>query len=289
MARPSGAFAMLALDQRVSLETMFVAAGRPSAPAALDAFRDLVLEAADGHVSAVLLERGYLDRSGVRRWPPERPTLIVAADELQQVVGGPALDSSLDTAAIPIGRSLGAVAAKLLVPWMTSATEEQHARQVATAAAFVSQTHDAGLAALVEVIVHGGSRPGERLATPDELLDAASRLSKGADVYKAQVPIHAGDSAGEVTSLSRELSTTVGIPWVVLSTGVSDERFPELVAASCRGGASGFLAGRAIWSRAVPATDVTGTREVLRGSTNDLTRLAAIVDAEARPWTEAIV
>ena len=107
-------------------------------------------------------------------------------------------------------------------------------------------------------------------------------------MYKAQVPIHAGDTPDDVTSLARELSATVGIPWVVLSTGVSDERFPELVAASCRGGASGFLAGRAIWSRAVPPADVTATREMLRGSTNDLTRLAAIVDAEARAWTEAI-
>jgi sulfofructosephosphate aldolase len=107
-------------------------------------------------------------------------------------------------------------------------------------------------------------------------------------VYKAQVPIHGGDTPADVTALAGEMTQVVGIPWVVLSTGVPDARFPELVAASCRGGASGFLAGRAIWSRAVSGTDAASTRALLAGSVQDLDRLASIVDAEARPWTEAV-
>jgi sulfofructosephosphate aldolase len=107
-------------------------------------------------------------------------------------------------------------------------------------------------------------------------------------VYKAQVPIHGGDTPADVTARAREMTQVVGIPWVVLSTGVPDARFPELVAASCRGGASGFLAGRAIWSRAVTATDPASARALLAGSVEDLDRLASIVDAEARPWTEAV-
>jgi hypothetical protein len=37
----------------------------------------------------------------------------------------------------------------------------------------------------------------------------------------------------------------------------------------------------------VPATDEATTRAFLAASSADLDRLAAIVDAEARPWTEA--
>ena len=74
----------------------------------------------------------------------------------------------------------------------------------------------------------------------------------------------------------------------MLSTGVSDDRFPELVGASCRGGASGFLAGRAIWSRAVSATTTDEATSRLRTSVADLERLSAIVDAEARPYTEVV-
>jgi sulfofructosephosphate aldolase len=288
LARPGGGFAMMALDQRISLQTMFVAAGRPSADADLDAFRTLVLEAAQGHVSAVLLERGYLGRGGVTRWPADRSSLILAVDDLRQELGAPAQDAGIDTVALEAGPSLGASALKLLMPWMAGADEETHARQTATVRSFVEQAHTAKLPALVEAIVHGGTEAGQRRATPDELLEAAAILSQGADVYKAQVPIHGGDTEADVTALAREMTQVVGIPWVVLSTGVPDARFPDLVAASCRGGASGFLAGRAIWSRAVAGTDEASTRSLLAGSTADLSRLASIVDAEARPWTEAI-
>ncbi|MBX3030615.1 MAG: hypothetical protein KF809_10670 [Chloroflexi bacterium] len=287
LARSSGGFAMLALDQRISLQSMFLSAGRPATSADLDAFRSLVLEAAEGHVSAVLLERGYLGRLGITQWPADRPSLILAADDLHQELGSPAQDAGIDHDAVTVAPALGATALKLLMPWMAGADEETHARQAATAAAFVDAAHEAGLPALVEAIVHGGTQAGVQRATPDELLEAAAILSRGADVYKAQVPIHGGDAVADVTALAREMTAVVGIPWVVLSTGVPDARFPELVAASCRGGASGFLAGRAIWSRAVPGTDVEDTRRLLEGSSDDLRHLAAIVDAEARPWTEA--
>lgn len=288
LARPSGAFAMLALDQRISLETMFAAAGRGTTSADLDGFRDLVVAAARDHVSALLLERGYLCRSGITRWPDDRPSLILAVDDLRQELGAPAQDADLDAESVAVAPQLGATALKLLMPWMAGADDETHDRQAATVAAFVDAAHAAGLPALVEAIVHGGTHAGQQRATPEELLAAAARLSRGADVYKAQVPIHGGDAPADVTALAREMTQVVGIPWVVLSTGVPDERFPELVAASCRGGASGFLAGRAIWSRAVPAADEASTRALLEGSRADLGRLASIVDAEARPWTEAI-
>jgi sulfofructosephosphate aldolase len=278
---------MLALDQRISLQTMFEAMGRPFGDGDLDAFRDVVLDEVESHVSAVLLERGYLCRTAITRWPGNRPALILAVDELQQELGSPAQDAGLDHEAVAVAPELGAQALKLLMPWIAGADDETHARQTATVAAFVEAAHGVGLPALVESIVHGGTRPGERLATPDELLGAAATLSRGADVYKAQVPIHGGDSPADVTALAREMTQVVGIPWVVLSTGVPDARFPELVAASCRGGASGFLAGRAIWSRAVAGADPVSTRALLAGSAQDLDRLASIVDAEARPWTEA--
>lgn len=287
LARPSGGLAMLALDQRGSLESMFAAAGRPVTNTDLDAFRADVLRTVAHHASAVLLERGYLSRGGITRWPAEGPPLILAVDALDQEPGAPVRDAQLDREAVGVAPELGARALKLLMPWMAGADDETHDRQAATVSAFVEAAHAAGLPALVEAIVHGGTRPGERRATPDELLDAAARLSRGADVYKAQVPVHGGETVADVTALAREMTQVVGIPWVVLSTGVPDDRFPELVAASCRGGASGFLAGRAIWSRAVPATTDTSRQALLAASAADLVRLVSIVDAEARPWTEA--
>ncbi len=288
LARPSGAFAMLAMDQRVSLETMFRNNGRDTSSGTLDTFRGLVLDAAAPYVSAILLDTGYLSRARVGSSAPDATGLIVAVDDLEQPAGMPAQDSTIDREAVQLAVPLQADALKLLIIWLSEAGDEKHAQQAAMAVEFVALAHAQGMLALVEVIGHGGVRPGDRPMTADELLEAAEVLGRGADIYKAQVPIHGGDSAQDVERLAREMTATVQVPWVVLSTGVSDERFPELVGASCRGGASGFLAGRAIWSRAVPATTTEETIAILQSSATDLGRLSAIVDAEARPYTEVI-
>ena len=288
LARPSGAFAMLAMDQRVSLETMFRNAGRGTSTGTLDAFRGLVLDAAAPHVSAILLDRGYLERAGVGAWASGTSGLIVAADDLQQPAGLPAQDSTVDREAASLAVTLGADALKLLVVWLSGAGDEKHAQQAAMVDEFVELAHARGMLALVEVIAHGGVRAGERPVTAKELLAAAAALGPGSDIYKAQVPIHGGDSAADVERLARDMTAVVRVPWVVLSTGVSDDRFPELVGASCRGGASGFLAGRAIWSRAVSAVTTDDAVVRLRTSAADLAQLSAIVDAEARPYTEVV-
>jgi sulfofructosephosphate aldolase len=69
-------------------------------------------------------------------------------------------------------------------------------------------------------------------------------------------------------------------PWVVLSQGVDAQRFPAAVEAACRGGAAGFLAGRAIWTDAIrPDRDTEAAlREV---SVPRLIDLGALVDRVA--------
>jgi sulfofructosephosphate aldolase len=63
------------------------------------------------------------------------------------------------------------------------------------------------------------------------------------------------------------------VPWVVLSQGVPQDEFPAAVEAACRGGASGFLAGRALWTNALAADDPT---ELLR--TQSVPRLQELIE-----------
>jgi sulfofructosephosphate aldolase len=58
------------------------------------------------------------------------------------------------------------------------------------------------------------------------------------------------------------------------------------VAASCRGGASGLLAGRGVW-RAALATDDPEAELATHGRQR-LRALLDVVDAEARPWRSAL-
>jgi sulfofructosephosphate aldolase len=76
------------------------------------------------------------------------------------------------------------------------------------------------------------------------------------------------------------------VPWVVLSQGVAVDDFPGAVEASCKGGAAGFLAGRALWTSTLGADDPT--RLLRERSVPRLQELVAIVDEHARPWREKV-
>src|SRR4029453_14595672 len=103
-------------------------------------------------------------------------------------------------------------------------------------------------------------------------------------LYKCQVPLEGKGDPAEITRHAREIDAALPVPWVVLSQGVAADDFPGAVEASCKGGASGFLAGRALGTATLGADDPT---EILRErSVPRLRALGEIVDAHARPWRE---
>ena len=60
-----------------------------------------------------------------------------------------------------------------------------------------------------------------------------------------------------------QITDAVSSPWVVLSSGVPADVFPQAVELACREGASGFLAGRAVWAAVIGSDDVE--RDLGRG------------------------
>lgn len=278
LALPGGAFAMLAIDQRVSLETMFEAAGRPVTTDALDTFRAEVLTVLAPDASAVLVERGLVERGRLPALGGPPPGRILAGERLVQERGHGATGSSIDPDAATIALGMGAQALKLMAIHEVGSPVDPIRTLIAD---FIAGAHAAGLVALVEGIVRA---PAGASVTADAFLASTMVMAYGSDLYKAQTPIFGGSDAPSITALSREISDAIAAPWVVLSTGVPEDRFPEAVAAACRGGASGFLAGRGIWASAIGAADPAAT---LRGPARErLVELRSIVAAEARPWTE---
>lgn len=270
---------MLAIDQRVSLETMFEAAGRPVTTDALDAFRADVLRVLAPDASAVLLERGVVERGRLPDLGGPPPGRILAGERLVQERGHGATASAIDPDAAAIARGMGAHALKLMAIHEVGTSLEPIEALIG---AFIAGAHAAGLVALVEGIVRA---PAGGTVSADAFLASTVAMARGADLYKAQTPIFAGTDAAAITGLSRRITDAIAAPWVVLSTGVAEDAFPAAVAAACQGGASGFLAGRGIWASAIGAADPAAA---LRGPARDrLVELRTIVAAEARPWTEA--
>jgi sulfofructosephosphate aldolase len=275
---------MLALDQRESLRRMFPAVdGREASDEQLRRFKAAATRVLAPRASAVLLDRPFAV-TGSRPESVGRASLILAADVLDQPPGEAVAGSRLDPLVTPefIAR-VGAVAVKFLVVWRPDGRTGERARLVTS---FLDVARSAGVASLVEAVVRpAGGRDwagtGERHAA---ILRAAGEIATlGGTIYKAEVPGYAPGDVSLVREQAQRMSEIVAGPWVVLSNGVAQADFADALREACRGGARGFLAGRAIWGDAVGDPDTLDA--LTRRSAPRLDALAAIVAREsvARP------
>jgi sulfofructosephosphate aldolase len=232
------------------------------------------------YASGFLIDRHYGYEELVReRLLPESCGLILAADALEQPPGGiveeTELDDRVDAAA---ARRNGVVALKLLVIWRD---DDRRAHRVETARRFVELARSHGLLSVLEPVVRGPDGFDREAA----IVEAATELGAvECDLYKCEVPTHGAGDPGEITQWSRRIDAVVPCPWVVLSQGVDPERYPLAVEAACKGGASGMLAGRAVWTATLAADDPTAL--LREHSVPRLRELARIVDEHGRPWRD---
>jgi sulfofructosephosphate aldolase len=185
--------------------------------------------------------------------------LIMAVDLLDQERGGIVEDTRLDEIDdLPDG----VVALKLLVIWRD---DDRRRERIEMCERFVALAQRHGVLSVLEPVVR----------EDHQILDAARELgATRPSLYKAQAP-----RAGDVVARCREITEALPVPWVVLSQGVPRDEFPQAVENACKGGARGFLAGRALWTNTLAADDPT---ELLRTqSVPRLQELTEIVDRYA--------
>jgi sulfofructosephosphate aldolase len=248
-----GNFSMLAIDQRESLRGMLGRA-RPTRRVEDDELVEFKLAAArelTPYASAVLLDRFY----GAPAARASKCPIILAGDILHSdVPGGAVTRAELDrdvTADVVAG--FGAVALKMLVPWLPGA----QSAAIELAAEFMELCNHLGLLGIVEGVI----RPADFDSWTDNekneaLVEAAQGLGSTAPhLYKAEVPLFGAGDPDSIMQTAARITAAVDCPWVVLSSGVHAEDFPNAVALSMAGGASGFLAGRALWADATIAAD----------------------------------
>ena len=268
LARPSGTFAMVAMDQRESLRTMLREHGHDDGDERVARFKASVARELAPHASGFLIDAEHA--AAVAPLVPHG--LILAVDRLVQERGGIVEDTSLEEEVEPAD---AIVALKLLVIWRD---DERRAQRVELAERFVAIAARRGLLSVLEPVVRHDDREWAIIEAAAEL--GATRPS----LYKCQVPLEGKGDPAEITRRARQIDAALPCPWVVLSQGVAADDFPRAVEAACRGGASGFLAGRALWTATLGADDPT---ELLRErSVPRLRELAAIVDRHGRSWRE---
>lgn len=151
----------------------------------------------------------------------------------------------------------GADACKVLLPYRVDHAASAIA-QDATVEAAVAASHAVGLPLVLEPVVYRWSSESQSAYAAGHrrlLLAAVERLRPlGADLLKLPFPIPDGATGGggPAREACHELAEAcAGTPWVLLGAGVATETFLEQVQMTGEAGASGFLAGRGIWSGAL--------------------------------------
>ena len=284
LARPSGALAMVAVDQREALRGMFAAhQSTPVPDSQLTQFKVDVARELSPFASALLVDQEFgIDAIIDQKALHSGCGLIAAADLLVGPAGGAATDTAVDPDVDSIRmRDIGSVGLKFLVLWRNDESPDVRAKLVED---FNKLCEVSGLPSIIEIIVKPPTDSSRSFNREEELIIAAREAATWKpDLYKAEVPFHGEGDLSLVTKNADRISEAIGSPWVVLSNGVKQPFFNDAVKACATGGASGFLAGRAVWADIVGSPDIPkALREI---SIPRLEQLAEIVDTHAKPWS----
>jgi sulfofructosephosphate aldolase len=277
ITRPSGGFAMLAVDQREAMRLMFAAAGAqlPVTDRLVTDFKVNAARILSPYASAILVDQQFCYPQVVEQNAVAQScAMIVAADEFIPGNGIPVdsvvIDKKIDPKAVRLN---GGKALKLLVLWRS---DEDASQRIEMVKEFNQLCHSHGLVSIIEPVVRPPRR-GDKFNREQAIIDAAKELgNSGADLYKVEMPLSGKGSRKELLTASQRLNEHINMPWVILSSGVDEKLFPRAVSVAMTAGASGFLAGRAVWSSVIGLPD---TEMMLRDiSVPKLQRLGEIVD-----------
>jgi len=189
-------------------------------------------------------------------------------------------------------RRMGASAVKMLVYYRPD-LKQLASQQLNTVNMVAMECMEHDLPFLVEPLSYpvGNeiTNPQEFAATKEKLVIETARdvTVLPIDVLKAEFPadLRYQKDKSRLLDLCHQLDMASQVPWVVLSAGVDFERFYREVEIACQAGASGFLAGRAIWQEAM---DIDNKRERVQYlSTVGIDRLKRLIEVAGKyavPW-----
>jgi tagatose 1,6-diphosphate aldolase len=189
-------------------------------------------------------------------------------------------------------KRMGASAAKMLVYYRPEICElAQQQREIVASMARECRNYD--IPFLVEPVSYpigeevGDIRKFAAAKGKVVIQTARDMTALPIDVLKAEFPAVPNTQTDE-TELSRlcaELDSASQKPWVILSAGTVFDTFLKEVELACKAGASGFLAGRAVWQEAIDMTDTKERRHFLETVAADrLKQLAETARKYAVPW-----
>jgi len=189
-------------------------------------------------------------------------------------------------------KKMGASAVKLLI-YFRHDLKDVASKQLDLVARLADQCLEEDIAFLVEPVsypIEKAGTPSKKFAEvkPSLVIETARQITAlPIDVLKAEFPadIKFEQDEGKLLELCRELNRASQLPWVLLSAGVDFESFRKQVKIACKAGASGFLAGRALWQEGAQIRSRDERMNFFQNTAAPrLQELAEIADIYGKPW-----
>lgn len=295
ISTPEGFILLAAMDHRGALKRLL----DPQHPEAVgDAemveFKMDLCRALAPHASAVLLDPEFGAAQAIAAGVlPGRVGLLVSLEK----TGYAGQDTARVTELLPgwgpeAVKRMGASGAKLLVYYHPDAPTAARQRELVASVAEACRRADVlfVLEAVSYPLEPGMSKSSVEFARTktEVVVRTAQELTPlGVDVFKAEFPadLRYERDPDRLLDACRALDGASRVPWVILSEGVDYEDFVVEVELACRAGASGYMAGRAVWKDVLEARDRARRRELLESvAAGNLQKLAAVASRFATPW-----
>jgi tagatose 1,6-diphosphate aldolase len=308
MADSAGRFKMTAVDQRPPIKNPIAAHyGTETAPYDdVAQFKALLTETLQSESSAMLLDPHFAIPRGLRFLSPQKGLIVTLEDSIFEETPGGRLSAEIDDWSVAKIKRMGGDAVKVLAWYRpdaaTSVNEQQKdmVKKIGDACA----RHD--IPFLFELLVYPLAGDAHQTTDYVELrgkktddvlasVEAFAAPEFGVDVFKLESPLNAADVPGvgndgwqNAQQVFDEMGRLAGRPWVMLSAGAGKSDFRNILTHAYRAGASGYLAGRAIWLDAF--SHFPDWRQIRTGleteSVNYMRDLNALTDTDALPWHE---
>lgn len=307
MADAAGRFKMTAVDQRPPIKNP-IRAKRGTAEAPWEdvaGFKEMLIRELQRESSAMLLDPHFAYPRGVTMLDATRGMILTLEDSIFRETPGGRLSSEIDDWSVEKIKRAGGDAVKVLTWYrpdadaaVCRAQQEFTARIGAACARF-------DIPFVFELLVYPLARDAEQTRDyvemkskhPELVLESVRTFAApqfGVDLFKLESPLAAADVPGvgapgweAAQRWFDALGAAAGRPWVMLSAGAGMEEFRRVLTHAYRAGASGYLAGRAIWLKAFEHfPDWAAIERGLRGEALDYMRsLNELTDAAAQPWS----
>ncbi|MGB3553764.1 MAG: tagatose 1,6-diphosphate aldolase, partial [Jannaschia sp.] len=262
--------------------------------------KTILMEALQPASTAMLLDPHYAIPHGWRAFDPRKGLIVTLEDSLFRETGRGRFSAEIDDWSVGKIKRMGGDAVKVLAWYRPDISDEVRTAQQD----FVRRTGEAcarfDIPFLFELLVHPVESDAEQTSDYTEMatkhsdhvlasVEAFAGADYGVDVFKLESPVPAkGIVAGDasVQALFDEMGRLAGRPWVMLSAGAGKADFRTVLEYAYAAGASGYLAGRAIWLDAFQAwPNLDAMRAgLMRDSVPYMDDLNALTDAKAMPW-----